>query len=351
MSIVSRFDAWEDARPYLGATEKKKIGRNDPCWCGSGKKYKKCHMADDSAGTRTTHSSAAREATPPSPETAAQITRMRPVPAHIECPKYAIAGGVERVCRGYSRLRGPMLEQMRKTCGAARRVLDRAIDAVRPGLTTDALDAIVHEACISEGGYPSPRNYHGFPKSVCTSVNEVICHGIPNHRPLANGDIVNIDVTLFLGGLHGDCSETVAVGDIDVPSRHLLATARECLRLGIGAVRPYGRIRDIGRAIADYAHREGCSVVRAYCGHGIGQCFHMAPQVFHHRTNSGAAKIEPGMVFTVEPMINMGGWQHALCEDGWTAVTADGRRSAQFEHTILVTETGTEILTSATGNT
>lgn len=262
---------------------------------------------------------------------------------------FCFPGRAERTCKGYSRLTGPGLEQMRETCRAARRVLDRAISAVRPGVTTDELDAIVHEACIQEGGYPSPRNYHGFPKSVCTSVNEVICHGIPDDRPLVNGDIVNIDVTLFRGGVHGDCSETVAVGEIDQSSRRLLATARECLRLGISAIQPHGRIRDIGYAIADYAHRQGCTVVRAYCGHGIGRCFHMDPQVFHYRNNNGAARITPGMIFTVEPMINLGTWRYRLLDDHWTAVTADGKRSAQFEHTVAVTEDGPEILTSITG--
>jgi len=281
--------------------------------------------------------------------TGGRSARLRLVPPHIGCPEYAATGDTERGCKGYSCLAGCELDQMRETCRAARRVLDRAIGAVRPGITTDELDVLVHEACIAEGGYPSPRNYHGFPKSVCTSVNEVICHGIPDARPLANGDIVNIDVTLFLGGLHGDCSETVAVGDIDGSSRRLLNTARKCLDLGISAIRPRGRIRDIGCAIADYAHRQGCTVVRSFCGHGIGRCFHMAPQVLHYCSNDGAGRIRPGMIFTVEPMINLGTWRHKIRNDHWTAVTADGKRSAQFEHTVLVTNEGAEILTLNTG--
>jgi len=327
----------------------RKTGRNDPCWCGSGKKYKKCHMDQDRAEASTTRSSEVSHIAhrPVSP---GLVRPTRHIPDSVQYPEYAATGQGERNCKGYSRLTGPGLEQMRETCRAARRVLDRAIRAVRPGVTTDDLDAIVHEACIQEGGYPSPLKYHGFPKSVCTSVNEVICHGIPDDRPLADGDIVNIDVTLFLGGVHGDCSETVAVGEIDRSSRRLLATARECLRLGLSAIRPHSRIRDIGYAIADYAHRQGCTVVRAYCGHGIGRCFHMEPHVFHYRNNEDAAKITPGMIFTVEPMINLGGWQHKLLDDHWTAVTADGKRSAQFEHTVLVTEDGPEILTSGTGD-
>ena len=327
----------------------RKIGRNDPCWCGSGKKYKKCHMAQDRAEASTSCACETRDVAQ-YPVPTGHSARMRPVPADIKCPEYAMTGRAERTCKGYSRLTGTGLEQMRETCRAARRVLDRAISAVRPGVTTDELDAIVHEACIEEGGYPSPRNYHGFPKSVCTSVNEVICHGIPDDRPLTDGDIVNIDVTLFLGGLHGDCSETVAVGDIDSASQHLMATAKECLRLGISAIRPHGRIKDIGYAIEDYAHRQGCTVVRAYCGHGIGRCFHMDPHVFHYHNHDGAARITPGMIFTVEPMINLGVWQHKLLDDHWTAVTVDGERSAQFEHTVLVTDCGAEILTTTMGD-
>ena len=274
------------------------------------------------------------------------VSPMRPVPAHIACPVYAVTGQGEIACGGISRLSGRELDQMRETCRAARRVLDKAIKTVRPGVTTDQIDAVVHQACIDAGGYPSPLNYHGFPKSVCTSVNEVICHGIPDDRPLKNGDIVNIDVTLFLNGLHGDCSETVPVGNIEKPSRRLLETTRECLQRGISAIHPHGWIKDIGFSITEHAHQRGYSVVRAYCGHGIGRCFHMDPQVSHFFSKDDTVRIEPGMIFTIEPMINMGGWQHKQWDDRWTAVTADGQRSAQFEHTVLVTESDVEILTS-----
>jgi len=321
-----------------------KLGRNDPCWCGSGRKYKTCHMEKDrlDGSMQRDFDKHDHSQTPMSP---GHVTPMRPVPPHIKCPDYATTGNGEHACSGFSRLGGCELEQMRETCRAARRVLETGIKAVRSGITTDQIDAVVHEACIAEGGYPSPLNYHGFPKSVCTSVNEVICHGIPDNRPLKNGDIINIDVTLFLKGFHGDCSETVPVGEIDEASQHLLEITRKCLQRGISAIQPHGRIRDIGVSITDYAHGEGYSVVRAYCGHGIGRCFHMDPQVSHYPSNQDTTRIEPGMIFTVEPMINIGKWQHKVWDDKWTAVTADGQRSAQFEHTVLATKNGPEILT------
>jgi methionyl aminopeptidase len=240
------------------------------------------------------------------------------------------------------------IRRVRESCRAARRVLDLAAAAVRPGITTDDLDAIVHDACIAEGGYPSPLNFNGFPKSVCTSVNEVICHGIPDDRRLEDGDIVNIDVTLFLKGFHGDCSATVPVGHVDEASSRLLTIARQCMLKGIAAVHPHGLIRDIGRAVEQHARDAGYSVVRAYCGHGIGRLFHSPPSIPHYYDPKERGKIEPGMVFTVEPMINMGVWEHRMWADRWTAVTADGRRSAQFEHTVLVTRDGPEILTGST---
>lgn len=274
------------------------------------------------------------------------VSGPRAVPDHISRPNYAKTGVGERGRTGLSILAGKDLELMREACRTARRVLDLALKAVAPGVTTDQIDEIVHQACIAESGYPSPLNYRGFPKSVCTSVNEVICHGIPDARPLESGDIVNIDVTLYLNGFHGDCSATVPVGKISRQSRHLMDTARECLRIGIAAIKPDGKTGDIGNAIAEYAHRQGCSVVRAYCGHGIGRHFHMEPTVAHFRDYSLSSKIRPGMIFTVEPMINLGVWQHKTWSDGWTAVTADGQRSAQFEHTIRVSDDGVETLTS-----
>ncbi len=267
------------------------------------------------------------------------------VPVHIKYPDYAETERGEQKPLAKTELSTSEIEQMRYTCHAARRVLDKAIKAVHPGVTTDYLDVIVHEACIAEGGYPSPLNYNGFPKSVCTSVNEIICHGIPDDRPLQNGDIVNIDVTIFLNGLHGDCSETVSVGRINQASRNLLTVTHESMMRGIAAIKPNGLIRDIGYAIETYAKAHGYSVVRDYCGHGIGKLFHSSPTVPHYYDPREHTKIKPGMIFTVEPMINMGIWKSKIWRDGWTAVTYDLQRSAQFEHTILVTQEGVDILT------
>jgi len=325
-------------------TAMKKIGRNNPCWCGSGKKYKNCCMGQD----RLTKKTPVPINTPMISKRSVfkgEVSPKRIVPTHIKCPDYAESGGVEQESSAKVKLSVSEIEQMRHTCRAARRVLDKAIKAVRPGVTTDYLDSIVHDACIAEGGYPSPLNYNGFPKSVCTSVNEVICHGIPDDRPLENGDIVNIDVTIFLNGLHGDCSETVSVGKINQTFQNLLTVTYESMMRGIAAIRPNGLIRDIGRAIETYVKEHGYSVVRAYCGHGIGKLFHSSPTVLHYYDPREHTKIKPGMIFTVEPMINIGAWESKIWEDGWTVVTADLQRSAQFEHTILVTQDDVDILT------
>jgi methionyl aminopeptidase len=265
------------------------------------------------------------------------------VPAEIPRPDYA-AGGRPRIS-GKDDKTPEEMERMRRACRAAARVLRVAGEAVRAGVTTDALDRIAHEETIRLGGYPSPLNYRGFPKSLCTSVNEVICHGIPDSRPLEDGDIVNLDVTVYLDGMHGDCSATYLVGEVDPEGRRLVQVARECLAKGIGAVKAGRPISDIGRAIEGHASRHGYGVVRAYCGHGIGESFHTSLQVPHHHDPAAKRIMEPGMTFTIEPMITEGTWQDLLWDDGWTAVTADGKRSAQFEHTIAVTGQGAEILT------
>ena len=322
----------------------KKIGRNDLCWCGSGKKYKNCCMDQDRL-TKKTSIPINMPMISKHSVLKGKVSPKRVVPAYIKRPDYSETGGGEQESSAKVKLSVSEIEQMRRTCHAARRVLDKAIKAVHPGVTTDYLDAIVHDACIAEGGYPSPLNYNGFPKSVCTSVNEVICHGIPDDRALENGDIVNIDVTIFLNGLHGDCSETVSVGRIDQASRNLLTVTHESMMCGIAAIKPNGLIRDIGHAIERYVKECGYSVVRAYCGHGIGKLFHSSPTVLHYYDPREHTKIKPGMVFTVEPMINMGIWKSKIWEDGWTAVTYDLQRSAQFEHTILVTQDGVDILT------
>ncbi len=237
------------------------------------------------------------------------------------------------------------LERLRRACRAAARVLRVTGEAVRVGITTDALDGIAHDETIRLGGYPSPLNYRGYPKSLCTSVNEVICHGIPDSRPLEDGDIVNLDVTVYLDGMHGDCSATFLVGHVHPDARRLVQVAHDCLAKGIAAVRPGRPISDVGKAVEAHASRHGYGVVRSYCGHGIGESFHTSLQVPHHYDPAAKRVMEPGMTFTVEPMITEGTWQDLLWNDGWTAVTADGKLSAQFEHTIAVTEDGAEVLT------
>jgi methionyl aminopeptidase len=218
--------------------------------------------------------------------------------------------------------------------------------AVRPGVTTDELDRVCHEACIARGGYPSPLHYKGYPKSLCTSVNEIICHGIPDDRPLAEGDIVDCDVTIFLHGVHGDHNETFLVGDVDERGRELVQVTNEAMWKGIHAVRPSARVHDIGRAIQAHAEAQGFGVVRAFVGHGIGTEFHTAPSIPHYYDPYADAVLTPGMLFTIEPMITEGSWEIGrIWPDGWTAPTRDGSRCAQFEHTVLVTGTGVEVLT------
>ncbi|MBA3684630.1 MAG: type I methionyl aminopeptidase [Planctomycetes bacterium] len=330
-----------------------KLGPNELCWCGSGTKYKKCHQhADLVAGLRgepgLAAASAAKPAliTNPRPVRPHPTTPRRTVPPHIQRPDYALTGKPQGPRSKTLVKSHEQIERMRLACSAVRTVLERAKAAIRPGITTDEIDAITHQAYIDLGGYPSTLNYHGYPKSLCTSVNEVICHGIPDLRPLEDGDIVNLDVTIFLNGVHGDMSETVLVGDVDQESRELVQVTHECLMLGIKTVRPGSPIRDIGKAIQVHAEARGYSVVRAFVGHGIGEQFHMDPQVPHYYDANARGECLPGMTFTIEPMINLGNWGHVTWDDGWTAVTADRRRSAQFEHTILVTERGVEILTA-----
>jgi methionyl aminopeptidase len=309
-------------------------GPNELCWCGSGKKYKKCHREDDQA---------ARSAPPPSKRVrAGVVSPRRSVPPEIIRPDYAETG-----------LPGPglasdpatRLERIRRACRAAAEVLEETGRAVKAGVTTDAIDALCHAAYLKRGGFPSTLNYRGFPKSLCTSVNEVVLHGIPDSRALEEGDIVNLDVTIFLDGVHGDCSATFAVGAIDEPSQRLIRVTQESLQVGIDAVKPGLPVNAIGRAIEQFATRQGYGVVREFCGHGIGEVFHSDPQVCHVFDPHNDAIMEEGMVFTIEPMLTIGSAQLYSWDDGWTIVTADGKRSAQFEHTLLVTRDGAEILT------
>jgi methionyl aminopeptidase len=327
-----------------------KLGPNEECWCGSGKKYKRCHQARDRLRDLL---GAASDIAQPEPGfrqvRAHAISPRRSVPSHIIRPDYAETGRPPGP-RSRTMVRtAEQLVRLRHACRAARKALEIAKAAVRVGITTDEIDAITHQAYIDLGGYPSTLNYHGYPKSLCTSVNEVICHGIPDARPLEDGDIVNLDVTIYLEGMHGDLSETVLVGKCDEDSRRLVSTTHECLMRGISVVRPGALIRDIGRAIQEHAERHALSVVKAFVGHGVGEQFHMDPQVPHYYDPGARTEMVPGMTFTVEPMINLGTWKHVTWDDNWTAVTADLKRSAQFEHTLVVTEKGVEILTLAEG--
>ena len=237
------------------------------------------------------------------------------------------------------------IDVLRKSCRVARGALDATIRAARPGVTTEELDKICHAYITAHGGYPSPLNYYNFPKSCCTSVNEVICHGVPDARPLQSGDILNVDVTAYIYGYHGDLNETVLIGDVDDESKHLCMTAYKCLQRGIETVKPGARYRDIGEEVTKVATQRKCSVVKSYCGHGIGTLFHCAPNIPHYAKNKAVGSMKEGHVFTIEPMINAGDWRDETWPDGWTAVTRDGKRSAQYEHTMVVTSDGVEILT------
>ena len=302
------------------------VKANDPCWCGSGRKFKRCHKAS------TDHIRPGR------------LSPTRVVPPEIPRPPYAETGVPVR--KAGSHVRTPeVVERMRRAGRAAGEILATVGAAVAPGVTTDELDALCHEECIRRGGYPSPLNYGAFPKSLCTSVNEVICHGIPDDRALVDGDIVNLDVTIYLDGVHGDTNATFPVGTVDRASADLIRVTRECLDLGIDQVRPGNQIRQIGRAIQTHAEGLGYGVVRAFVGHGIAETFHTDLQIPHYDDPRATTVIEPGMTFTIEPMITMGAWEHDLWDDGWTAVTVDRRRTAQFEHTLLVNDDGAEILT------
>ena len=235
---------------------------------------------------------------------------------------------------------------MRVAGRLAAEVLDMIEPHVRAGVTTDELNAVCHEYIVVEQqAVPAPLNYRGFPKSICTSVNHVICHGIPSDRKLKNGDIINIDVTVIKDGFHGDTSRMFFVGEPSIRARRLVQICRECLDIGIGLVRPGARLGDIGHAIQKHAEGNGFSVVREYCGHGIGRTFHEEPQVLHYGSPDTGMELKPGMTFTIEPMLNAGRKETKLLPDQWTVVTRDRSLSAQWEHTILVTGDGHEILT------
>ncbi len=254
----------------------------------------------------------------------------RPAPAPYDGPEAKDADTIERM-----RVAGRLAAQALQLVG----------EHVGPGVTTDELDRIGHEFLCDHGAYPSTLGYRGFPKSLCTSVNEVICHGIPDSRVVEDGDIVNIDITAYIGGVHGDTNATFLAGDVDEESRLLVERTEEALRRAIRAVRPGRQVNVIGRVIESYAKRFGYGVVRDFTGHGIGTAFHSGLIIPHYDAPHYDTVIEPGMTFTIEPMLCLGTHEWDMWDDGWTVVTKDKRRSAQFEHTLLVTDDGAEILT------
>ena len=273
------------------------------------------------------------------------ISPRRPVPAHIDRPEYMYHSGPEVITA--SDIKTPeTIEKIRKAGQIAAQALQAVGEAIRPGVTTDELDRIGHDFIISRDAYPSCLGYMGFPKSLCTSINEVICHGIPDDRPLEDGDIINVDITAYYDGVHGDTCAMFEVGTVDEESHLLIERTREAMMRGIKAVRPGREINVIGRVIESYAHRFNYGVVRDYTGHGVGEAFHSGLIVPHYDTAPAHSEImEDGMVFTIEPMLNLGGVEWEQWDDQWTVVTKDRSRSAQFEHTIVVTENGAEILT------
>lgn len=287
------------------------LQRNDPCWCHSGKKFKHCHWPKEPEDTRAVYQK-----------------------------RYRIL------------LKTPQqIEGIRKAGHLAAYILDQLCQHAKAGVTTEELDRLSRELHKKHGAISAPLGYGEppFPKSICTSLNEVICHGIPNHTPLKEGDILNIDVTVILHGYYGDCSRMVMIGDVSPERRLVTETAYECLMRSIAILKPGLPLHAIGDIITDYATSQGCSVVHQFVAHGIGVDFHEEPQIMHSR-NKNQTPLVPGMTFTIEPMINAGVPEAVLDRrDGWTARTADGRASAQWEHTLLITEGGYEILTPYPG--
>ena len=279
-----------------------------------------------------------------SPLVPGTLSPTRGVPAHIPRPEYVGRKG-PKPYEGPEVQTAETIEKMRIASRIAARAMDAAAAAIAPGVTTDELDRIAHAYMCDHDAYPSDLGYRGFPKSICTSVNEVICHGIPDSTVLQDGDIVNLDVTAFIHGVHGDLNGTYLVGDVDEESRLLVERTREATRRGIAAVKPGRQINVIGRVIESYAKRFGYGVVRDFTGHGINTSFHSGLIVPHYDSPYATTVMQPGMTFTIEPMLTLGTHQHDVWADGWTVVTKDRKRTAQFEHTLVVTDDGAEVLT------
>ncbi len=298
------------------------ISRNAPCWCGSGKKYKKCHLLIDQKEVST--------------------SAEKPKPKPKRKDRSIIIKTEEQI------------DGIRKSCQMTKDLLDMVEERISVGVTTNEIDEWVHLETLARGAVSAPLNYGRgrgrqgmpFPKSICTSPNEVICHGIPNSQPLQNGDILNVDVTCNYLGYFGDASRMFIIGEVPDRTRELVEVTRECLNLGIEQVRPNHKLGDIGHAIQQHAENHGFSVVRDFAGHGVGIEFHEAPQVLHYGEPGIGEALRENMIFTIEPMINSGGYECKVLGAGWTAVTQDGSLSAQWEHTLLVTSNGAEVLTA-----
>lgn len=277
------------------------------------------------------------------------VSPQRPVPAHIERPDYV---GLEAPPEytGEDVYDAATVERIRRAAQLAADAMVATAQLIRPGVTTEELDAYAHQYLTDRGAYPSCLSYRGFPKAICTSVNEVICHGIPDSTVLAEGDIVNLDITAYIDGVHGDHNRTFFVGEVDEETRLLVERTEEAMMRAIRAVKPGRPINVIGRAIESYAKRFGYGVVREFIGHGVGKAFHTGLVIPHFDAAPDHARpMEPGMVFTIEPMLTLGTRHWDMWEDGWTAVTRDRKRTAQFEHTLVVTDDGAEILTLPSG--
>ena len=271
------------------------------------------------------------------------LKTLRPLPPNIPRPDYsnikAISGSNPIHINTEAEIRG-----IRDSCQLAKCVLDYAGKLIKVGVTTEEIDELVHREVIGLGAYPSPLFYMGFPKSLCTSINNVVCHGIPDERQLEDGDIINLDVTVFYNGFHGDTSKTFSVGNVDAQGQDLVEKTRQALNVGIQQVKAGNEFNQIGNAIESFAREHSYSVEKLYCGHGIGSVFHREPWVLHYE-NDEPGIMKPGMVFTIEPILCQGKTDSIKWPDGWTVSLADEKRSAQFEHTLLVTENGVEILT------
>ncbi|MEE1939898.1 type I methionyl aminopeptidase [Streptomyces sp. TRM 70361] len=272
------------------------------------------------------------------------LSPRRTVPAAIPRPEY-VGKDAPAPYTGPEVQDAETVERMRIAGGVAARALAAAAEHIAPGVTTDKLDEVAHEYLCDHGAYPSTLGYRKFPKSLCTSVNEVICHGIPDSTVLRDGDIVNLDVTAYLGGVHGDTNATYLCGEADEESRLLVERTRESLNRAIKAVRPGRQINVIGRVIESYAKRFGYGVVRDFTGHGINTSFHSGLIIPHYDDPRATTVMRPGMTFTIEPMLTLGTHEWEMWQDGWTVVTRDRKRTAQFEHTLVVTDSGAEILT------